>query len=125
MAVAARYENGRLAVVLTRGDGQLGEVVSDAVLGHVRGLPATIAEDAPAALEVRGELVLSFAEFARLESAAANPRNAVAGMVRSGDLRGAHLDFVSFATAAPLAGASTLGAVRAQLNRWGFQTCCE
>lgn len=93
MAVRAVYKNGRLVQVVTRGDGRAGEDVT-ARLGRsqvrVAGLPKTIT-DAPEEFELRGEVLMSGADFKfsntkRVEAgktAFANPRNATAGSVRA------------------------------------------
>lgn len=93
MAVRAVYKNGRLVQVVTRGDGRAGEDVT-ARLGRsqvtVKGLPTTIA-DAPEEFELRGEVLMSGADFifsnenriAAGKVGFANPRNATAGSVRA------------------------------------------
>lgn len=90
LAIAARYEDGRLARLITRGDGTAGEDVSHAV-GTIEGLPAELPE--PVTVEVRGEVLMTTAQFeyaneARTEHGGdpfANPRNAAAGTLRAKD----------------------------------------
>lgn len=90
LAIAARYEDGRLARLITRGDGTAGEDVSHAV-GTIEGLPAALPE--PVTVEVRGEVLMTTAQFeyaneARTEHGGdpfANPRNAAAGTLRAKD----------------------------------------
>ncbi|MEU6387828.1 NAD-dependent DNA ligase LigA [Streptomyces sp. NPDC046939] len=90
LAIAARYEDGRLARLITRGDGSAGEDVSHAI-GTVVGLPAELAE--PVTVEVRGEVLMTTAQFehanqVRTEHGGApfaNPRNAAAGTLRAKD----------------------------------------
>lgn len=90
LAIAARYEQGRLTRLVTRGDGTAGEDVSHA-LGTIEGLPAELTE--PVTLEVRGEVLMTTAQFeyanaARTEHGGdpfANPRNAAAGTLRAKD----------------------------------------
>ncbi|MEV4640583.1 NAD-dependent DNA ligase LigA [Actinoplanes sp. NPDC049548] len=90
MAVAARYADGRLAQVATRGDGRAGEDVTvNARL--VAGLPPQLAR--PVTVEVRGEVFMTDADFARANelrtghggAAFANPRSAAAGTLRAQD----------------------------------------
>ncbi|MFZ4383291.1 MAG: NAD-dependent DNA ligase LigA, partial [Sandarakinorhabdus sp.] len=92
LSCALRFENGRLVHGATRGNGMVGESVTNnliAVTGLVHELPAF----APAVAEIRGEVYMTKAGFAALnarqaESAAkifANPRNAAAGSLRQLD----------------------------------------
>jgi len=91
LSVNLRYERGTLAWAATRGNGREGEEITPNVIA-IEGLPRTI-RDAPAELEVRGEIYLSKAEFARINEAREeageppfrNPRNAAAGTVRQSD----------------------------------------
>jgi DNA ligase (NAD+) len=93
MAFNARYDNGVLVQVSTRGDGTTGEDLTDNVLKlDVTGLPKRIS--ATGAVNVRGELLMSNTDFdfsntnrvASGRPAFANPRNATAGTVRKADL---------------------------------------
>ncbi|MFH8258388.1 NAD-dependent DNA ligase LigA [Streptomyces roseolus] len=89
-AVAARYRDGRLVRVVTRGDGTHGEDVSH-VVGSVVGLPERLAE--PVTFEVRGEVLFTHEQFETAQRVRAahggtpfaNPRNAVAGTLRAKD----------------------------------------
>ncbi|HEX8296542.1 MAG TPA: NAD-dependent DNA ligase LigA, partial [Chthoniobacteraceae bacterium] len=88
VAVSLRYENGRLAVGATRGDGETGDDIT-ANLRTIRSVPLNLA-DAPEVLEVRGEVYLPAAGFRRVcdemiaagEEPFANPRNAAAGSLK-------------------------------------------
>ena len=88
LALAVRYQDGRMTQVITRGNGLAGEDVT-AQAAHAAGIPARI--EAPGYLEVRGECVMThddFEEANRLRVASggtafANPRNAVAGTIRA------------------------------------------
>ncbi|MFE5210981.1 NAD-dependent DNA ligase LigA [Streptomyces sp. NPDC056600] len=89
-AIAARYRDGRLVQVVTRGDGRFGEDVSH-VIGTVDGLPERL--ETPATVEVRGEVLFTQAQFEdanriRTEHGAkvfSNPRNGAAGTLRAKD----------------------------------------
>jgi DNA ligase (NAD+) len=90
MAIAARYIDGHLMQVATRGDGRAGEdVTTQARL--VAGLPAQLT--GPVTVEVRGEVFMTDADFERANElrtahggqAFANPRNAAAGTLRAQD----------------------------------------
>ena len=93
LAISLRYEDGRLVVAATRGDGTSGEDVTHSVR-TIRGLPLRLRGDmAPAVLEVRGEVYLPRAAFDAMNESArergekvfANPRNAAAGSIRQLD----------------------------------------
>ena len=97
LAISVRYEDGRLAVGATRGNGEIGEDVT-ANLRTVRTVPLAMSPEAapfPAVMEVRGETYLPLQAFAQLneqrvaaeESTFANPRNAAAGSLRQLDPR--------------------------------------
>ncbi|MFF3448745.1 NAD-dependent DNA ligase LigA [Streptomyces sp. NPDC002667] len=88
LAIAARYREGRLTRLITRGDGTAGEDVSHAI-GTIEGLPAELAE--PLTVEVRGEVLMTTAQFEHANEVRtahggqpfANPRNAAAGTLRA------------------------------------------
>ena len=93
LAISVRYENGRLAVAATRGDGEVGEDVTRNVR-TIRAVPQQLSmKSPPAVLEVRGEVYMTRADFVRLnerQQAAGqktfiNPRNTAAGAVRQLD----------------------------------------
>ena len=84
------YEHGRLVRAVTRGDGEHGDDVT-ANVRTIRSIPLVLqGEGYPDFFEIRGEIVLPWAEFNRLnaerefagESPFANPRNAAAGTIK-------------------------------------------
>ncbi len=94
LAVSLTYRDGRLAVGATRGDGIRGEDVT-ANIRTIRSVPRTLLDEPPALIEVRGEVYLSRAAFARINEERmaagqplfANPRNCAAGSLRQLDPR--------------------------------------
>ncbi|SEG67360.1 DNA ligase (NAD+) [Thermomonospora echinospora] len=89
LAISARYRDGRLVQLVTRGDGAAGEDVSAQGIGIIVGLPERLAE--PVTVELRGEVLMTYAQFeaataartATGASAFANPRSAAAGSLRT------------------------------------------
>ncbi|WP_406261873.1 NAD-dependent DNA ligase LigA [Streptomyces nigra] len=88
LAIAARYVDGRLSRLITRGDGMAGEDISHAI-GTIEGLPAELSE--PVTVEVRGEVLMTTAQFEHANEVRsahggqpfANPRGAAAGTLRA------------------------------------------
>jgi DNA ligase (NAD+) len=91
LAISLLYRDGELVRGATRGDGEVGEDVTQN-LRTVKTVPTEV-EDAPPLLEVRGEIYLPRAAFAKLneqraaagEPTYANPRNTAAGSIRQLD----------------------------------------
>ena len=92
LAVNLRYEQGRLVLAATRGDGLVGEDVT-ANVRTIRAVPLLLQGAAPQVLEVRGEVLMFRRDLQRLNERAredggkefANPRNAAAGSLRQLD----------------------------------------
>ena len=92
LAVSLTYDNGRLVQAATRGDGVIGEGIT-ANVRTIEAVPLTLRGDAPALMEVRGEIYMPVSAFAELNARQAelgerpyvNPRNTAAGSVRQKD----------------------------------------
>jgi DNA ligase (NAD+) len=95
VAVELTYENGLLVQAITRGDGIMGEVITENVR-TIKSVPLRLKDTkgpVPTLLEVRGEVIITHMDFVRLnktrieqgEALFANPRNAAAGSLRQLD----------------------------------------
>jgi DNA ligase (NAD+) len=134
LSASLRYENGVLVRGATRGDGRVGEDVTEN-LRTLAEIPKRLAGSGwPEVIEVRGEIYLGHEEFAALNAAAAeagqktyaNPRNAAAGSLRQIDPKitaSRPLRFFAYAwglVSAPFA--ETQWDALQQLKAWGFKT---
>jgi DNA ligase (NAD+) len=93
VAISLRYERGELVSAVTRGDGEKGDAVT-ANARAIRAVPLRLEGDrVPEVVEVRGEIFMPDASFARInreraeagEPLFANPRNSTAGTLKSLD----------------------------------------
>ena len=136
LALAITYVDGALVQAATRGDGRVGEDVTDNVR-TITNVPEVLA-DAPGRIEIRGEVFLAKADFDRLnerqrqlgEKEFANPRNAAAGSLRQKDSRVSASRPLSFLSYQLVSGRSALTFTRYietmnQLTEWGFLTAKE
>src|SRR5437868_4660905 len=89
VAVSVMYENGKLKYAATRGDGSVGDDITQNIK-TIKSVPQELRREAPKVFEVRGEAYLDKAGFEKLnkerEAAGlplfANPRNAAAGSLK-------------------------------------------
>jgi DNA ligase (NAD+) len=134
LSASLRYEKGMLVRGATRGDGRVGEDVTEN-LRTIREIPHRLAGSGwPQVIEIRGEVYLGHAEFAALNASAAeagqrtyaNPRNAAAGSLRQIDpsiTAARPLRFFAYAWGELSADfAETQWAALQALKAWGFQT---
>lgn len=92
LALELIYQNGKLVVASTRGDGEVGENITRNAL-QVNNIPAELSSPCPTRLIIRGEVVMTKKFFEELnlslkendETPFANPRNAAAGTMRQLD----------------------------------------
>lgn len=93
LAISIRYENGLLVQAATRGDGAVGEDVTENVR-TIRNIPLKLhGNNIPQVVEIRGEIYMPKAGFEKLnqqrlannEKLFVNPRNAAAGSLRQLD----------------------------------------
>ena len=131
VSMSLLYEDRRLVRAATRGNGLVGDDVT-ANVRTIRSVPLSLPPDAPARLEVRGEVYMTRDGFAALnerledagEEAFANPRNAAAGSLKQLDARicaQRPLDIVIYnAGGAGCDGFDSHTAMIAAFRRWGF-----
>lgn len=92
LSITATYQDGKLKLAATRGDGTLGEDITEN-LKEIKTIPVELTDCPVKDLEVRGEVFLSKADFQALNQEQkqlnlplfANPRNAAAGTLRQLD----------------------------------------
>lgn len=110
LAISIRYEKGRFVRAATRGNGEVGDDVTENVR-TIRAIPLVLRDSTsiPDVLEVRGEVFMPTRAFVELnryrrqagESLFANPRNAAAGSLKLLDARitaQRHLSFFAYST---------------------------
>ena len=131
LSASLRYEHGVFVQGATRGDGTVGEDITNN-LRTVQDIPARLAGDVPDVLEVRGEVHMTKSDFREMnerqraqgDKEFANPRNAAAGSVRQIDARitaKRPLRFFAYgwgAVSAPVA--ATQSAFMQRLGEWGI-----
>lgn len=91
-AICLTYRNGELVQALTRGDGVMGDDVTDNARS-ISNIPQKLHGDYPREFEIRGEVLMPFSSFESLnreradegDAPFANPRNAASGSLKLGD----------------------------------------
>ena len=134
VSASLRYEKGKFVQGATRGDGQIGENITEN-LRTVSEVPHVIERsDVPDVVEIRGEIYMGHAEFAALNQRQidlgkpvfANPRNAAAGSLRQLDpmvTAQRPLRFYAYAWGemSVLPATTQMGMIE-QISKWGFNT---
>jgi DNA ligase (NAD+) len=137
LALSITYVDGSLVQAATRGDGRVGEDVTENVR-TIRNVPPTLKGTSPGRVEVRGEVFLArddFLEMNRQQVALgakefANPRNAAAGSLRQKDPNATAKRPLSFLAYQLVDLEGTLNFTYysetiSQLGQWGFLTAAE
>jgi len=137
LAISVIFRDGEYFRAATRGDGVTGEDVT-ANVATIRSVPRRLRGKPPALLEVRGEVFLPFAGFAKMNREAAergdkeyvNPRNAASGSLRQLDSRitaTRPLDLFFYSLGVVEGGniPARHSELAPQLNDWGLRTCPE
>lgn len=137
LAISLRYENGLLVQAATRGDGEVGEDVTQNIR-TIRQIPLRLTGMAPAVLEVRGEAYMSRPDFERYNErqralgkpTLVNPRNGAAGSIRQLDSKLAAqrpLSFFVYGLGETQGWnlPSTHSAMLDALQTFGFPVCAE
>lgn len=137
ISVSYTYENGKLVRAVTRGNGEEGDDISRHA-ANISGVPAVLKTlsggvPVPALIEIRGEIFMRNAEFARINAERekaglelfANPRNLTAGTVKAQNpqetiLRRLNTFVYGIGFCEPQSSFSTLCELRAALKLWGF-----
>jgi DNA ligase (NAD+) len=91
-SISITYENGKLARAVTRGDGFQGDDVTNNIK-TIKSIPLQLKGDFPAQFAIRGEIILPFAGFEKMnqelieigETPYSNPRNTASGSLKLQD----------------------------------------
>lgn len=132
LSISLRYEKGELVLGATRGDGATGENVT-ANIRTINDIPQSLKDSSvPGVFEVRGEIFMTHAEFAKLNAAQevagkqtyVNPRNTAAGSLRQLDAsitatRKLQFFAYSWGEVSALPAETQMGVIEA-MGGWGF-----
>lgn len=131
LAMCLTYENRRLVLAATRGNGSIGEDVTANAM-QIDDIPKTLPDGYPDHFEVRGEVYMRRSVFneinAELPANAqkANPRNLAAGSLRQKDasmVKRRRLSFFCYTLAVPADGAASQSEALEYIRGAGFKVC--
>lgn len=131
LSFSARYENGKFVLGLTRGDGEVGENITDNLATIL--LPE-LKNNPPEILEIRGEVYMSHQNFNEMnskfsdEEKFANPRNAAAGSLRQLDASitaGRKLDYFVHGVGEASFAAHSAVSFMDKIKHWGLRVIEE
>ena len=85
ISASLTYKNKKLKFGVSRGDGKIGEIITEN-LKTIKDIPIEIKKnDFPNEIEIRGEVFIKKKDFLKIQSNFANPRNAASGSLRQKD----------------------------------------
>jgi len=126
ISASLTYKNGLLIMGTSRGDGAIGEVITEN-LKTIKDIPHKItSKDFPKDIDIRGEVFIKRSEFEQLKNNFANPRNAASGSLRQknpNETKKIPLNFVAYTY-----GYFESDKIKKQsdflssLKKWGFKT---
>lgn len=133
LSCSLTYQDGYLIQAATRGDGTIGEDITDNVK-TIKDIPHNLSGDYPKILYVRGEIYLGKDDFLKLNEQRekenkqlfANPRNAAAGSVRQLDssvTAKRPLKFFAYSVVSEIDNITTQYDMLQQLKLWGLKVC--
>lgn len=132
LSISLTYEKGRLVRAVTRGDGVQGDDVTNNVK-TIRSVPIVLnGEDFPETFEIRGEVVMPFAVFDKLneerreneEQPFANPRNAASGTLKQQDpkkVADRHLEAYFYMLSSDTMPSNSHSKNLQMAKKWGFK----
>ncbi|MBQ7529349.1 NAD-dependent DNA ligase LigA [bacterium] len=131
LAMRLVYENGLLVLGATRGNGEVGEDVTENVR-QIEDIPHRLPPGYPDYLEVRGEVYMKRSVFQNINAnlpanlQKANPRNLAAGSLRQKDphiVKERKLNFFAYTLATPVEGLTCQSQALEYLQKAGFPIC--
>lgn len=130
-SISITYEDGKLARALTRGDGFQGDDVTTNVK-TIKSIPLQLKGDYPQKFDIRGEIVLPFEGFARMnaeriengEEPYMNPRNTASGSLKlqdSAEVAKRPLDCLLYGIVGSQTGITSQFQMLEKAREWGFK----